>query len=147
MFGIKSSGFPTENATIVLGREHHERYREQRDGFMGVGVEVIEVVAEDEVVDAESAGQDHGHRRVVTVDNKDNAETLRLRVPVTVTVESVIETMYGQFRITRGADDRLTCRGNGEDVYQYGARTLAQYLDEGHCHDLHWVFVGGTGGA
>jgi hypothetical protein len=114
---------------------------------MGVDVEAIEVVAEDEVVDAESAGQDHGHRHVVTVDNQDNAETLRLRVPVTATIDSVIEAMYEQFRVAREPDDRLKCRGNGEDVYQYGARTLAQYLDEGHCHDLHWEFVGGTGGA
>jgi hypothetical protein len=114
---------------------------------MGVDVEAIEVVAEDEAVGAELAEQDHGHRRVVTVDNKDNAETLRLRVPVTATIESVIGTMYTEFRVTREADDRLTCRGNGEDVYQYGTRTLGQYLDEGRCHDLHWVFVGGTGGA
>lgn len=114
---------------------------------MGVNVDAIEVVAEDESVETPTGGQDRGHRRMVTVANKDNAETLRLRVPVTATIDSVIEAMYEQFRITRGADDRLTCRGNGEDVYQYASRTLAQYLDEGTCHSLHWVFVGGTGGA
>ena len=114
---------------------------------MGISVDAIEVVAEDETAGTEPAEHDHGHRRVVTVDNKDNADTLRLRVPVTVTVDSVIEKMYAEFRVERAADDRLTCRGNGEDVYQYGARTLAQYLDEGHCPSLHWAFVGGTGGA
>jgi hypothetical protein len=114
---------------------------------MGGNVDAIEVMAEDEPVGTTPATQDQDHRRVVTVDNKDNAETLRLRVPVTETIESVIETMYAEFRITREPDDRLTCRGRGEDVYQYATRTLAQYLDEGHCPDLHWVFSGGTGGA
>jgi len=114
---------------------------------MGVEVEGIEVVADDEAVAAETEELDRGRRRVVTVANKDNAETIRLRVPVTETIESVIEAMYAEFRTERSADDRLTCRGDGEDVYQYGARTLAQYLDEGHCPNLRWVFVGGTGGA
>ncbi|MEO3861869.1 hypothetical protein [Acrocarpospora sp. B8E8] len=114
---------------------------------MTVNVGGIEVLAEGEVADAESATQDHGHRRVVAVDNKDNGDTLRLRVPVTATIASVIEAMYAQFRITRETDDRLTCRGNGEDAYQYATRTLAQYLDEAHCHNLHWAFVSGTGGA
>lgn len=114
---------------------------------MGVKVQGIEVVPADEVVTADPAGPGHGPRRVVTVANKDNAETIRLRVPVTEIIESVIEAMYEEFRIERSADDRLTCRGNGEDVFQYGARTLAQYLDEGQCPNLHWVFVGGTGGA
>jgi hypothetical protein len=114
---------------------------------MGVGTEVIDVVAEDEAVDAESAREDHGHRRVVTVDNKDSADTIRLRVPVSVTIEAVIEKMYDEFRLTRQPEDRLACRGDGEDVYQYAARTLAQYLDEGHCPNLHWSFVGDTGGA
>ncbi len=113
---------------------------------MGGTAATIEVMAEDEVADVESATHDHGHRRVVAVANKDNGETLRLRVPVTATVDSVIEKMYEEFRIDRAADDRLTCR-SGEDVYQHGTRTLAQYLDEGHCPALHWVFVGGTGGA
>jgi hypothetical protein len=114
---------------------------------MKIEVEAIEVVAEDEAVASEPAEQDHGRSRVVTVDNKDNAETIRLRVPVTVTVDAVIEKIYAEFRIERAADDRLTCRRDGEDVYQYAARTLAQYLDGGHCSNLLWVFVGGTGGA
>lgn len=115
---------------------------------MSVKIEAIEVLGEDdEAAGAEPAGQNHGHRRVVTVDNKDNAETIRLRVPLSSTVESVIEKLYAEFRIERAADDRLTCRRNGEDVYQFGARTLSQYLDEGHCPNLHWAFVGGTGGA
>jgi hypothetical protein len=115
---------------------------------MSVKIEAIEVLAEDdEPAGVDSAEHDHGRRRVVTVDNKDNAETIRLRVPVASTVESVIEKLYAEFRIERAADDRLTCRRNGEDVFQYGARTVAQYLDEGHCPNLHWVFVGGTGGA
>jgi hypothetical protein len=125
---------------IVLGREQLDHLREQ-ELVMGVEIEGIEVVADDE-------GPDLGRRRrVVTVANKENAETVRLRVPVTETIESVIEAMYAEFRIEREADDRLTCRGDGQDVYQYSARTLAQYLDEGHCPNLHWVFVGGTGGA
>jgi hypothetical protein len=52
------------------------------------------VVAEDEVVDAEQSGHDQVHRRVVKV-NKDNTDSIRLRVPTTVTVESVIEKTAG----------------------------------------------------
>jgi hypothetical protein len=114
---------------------------------MSTTVDAIEVVAEDAADDAETTGRDHGRRRVVTIANKDNADTIRLRVPITATVDSVIEKMYAEFRIARADDDRLTCRGSGEDVYQYGARSLAQYLEEGDCRALHWVFVGGTGGA
>ncbi len=110
----------------------------------GVDVETVEVVGDHE---AAGARDDHGERRVVTVDNKDSADTIRLRVPVSLTVQDVIDKTYEEFRLTRQPDDRLTCRGNGEDVYQFAAHTLAQYLDEGHCHDLHWSFAGDTGGA
>jgi hypothetical protein len=114
---------------------------------MDMDVEAIELVAEDEVVEPAATATDHGHRRMVTIDNKDNAATIRLRVPLTITIDSVITRMYEEFRVAREPDDRLTCRHNGEDVYQYGSRSLAQYLDEGQCRDLHWSFVGGTGGA
>jgi hypothetical protein len=114
---------------------------------MDISTEVIEVIGEDEVVGVEPAREDHDHRRVVTVDNKDSGDTIRLRVLVAVTVGVIIERVYAEFRLTRQPDDRLTCRGNGEDVFQYADRTLAEYLDEGHCRDLHWSFVGDTGGA
>lgn len=121
---------------------------------MGVSVDAIEMVAEDEVVETVEtepgeAGPAAGarRRRVVTVENKDNAETIRLRVPVTTSIETVIEKIYAEFRLERAADDRLTCRRSGQDVFQHGDRTVAQYLDEGLCPNLRWVFVGGTGGA
>lgn len=106
---------------------------------------VIEVIGEDEVVGGEQGLGDHW--RIVTIDNKESGDTLRLRVPDSETVGAVIETMYTEFRLTRETDDRLTCKGGGTDVYQYSALTIAEYLRAGHCPDLRWDFVGGTGGA
>lgn len=105
----------------------------------------IEVLSEDEVIGGEQGPGDH--RRVVTIDNKESGDTLRLRVPDNETVGAVIDTMYREFRLTRETDDRLTCKHGGTDVYQYSALTVAEYLRAGHCPDLHWDFVGGTGGA
>ena len=103
----------------------------------------IEVIGEDEA--AGGAPEPGDHRRVVTIDNKDNGDTLRLRVPDSETVGAVIDTMYSEFRLTRETDDRLTCQHGGTDVYQYSALTIAEYLRAGHCPDLRWDFVGGTG--
>ena len=105
----------------------------------------IEVIGEDEV--AGGAPEPGDHRRVVTIDNKDSGDTLRLRVPDSETVGAVIDTMYSEFRLTRETDDRLTCQHGGTDVYQYSALTIADYLRAGHSPDLRWDFVGGTGGA
>lgn len=113
---------------------------------MSVDTEAIEVMADDEAVEVEP-DRKNGRRRVVTVANKDNADTIRLRVPVTATISAVIEKMYAEFRLTRQPQDRLTCRREGEDVYQFAELTLARYLDDGHCPHLHWSFVGDTGGA
>lgn len=87
------------------------------------------------------------HERQVTIDNKDSGDTIKLRQSVSDTIGSIIDAMYADFRQTREQEDRLQCRGNGEDVFQFSALPLAQYLDQGHCPDLHWSFVGGTGGA
>lgn len=103
----------------------------------------IEVIGEGEAV----ASAPSDDRRVVTIDNKDDGDTLRLRVPDRETVGAVIDTMYIKFRLTREADDRLTCQHRGADVYQYAALTLGEYVRAGHCPDLRWDFVGGTGGA
>lgn len=113
---------------------------------MSVDIEAIEVIADDEVVEAEPRREDR-RRRVVTVANKDNADTVRLRVPVTAPIAAVIEKMYAEFRLTQQPGDRLSCRHDGEDVYQFAQLTLAQYLEQGHCPNLHWSFAGDTGGA
>lgn len=97
--------------------------------------------------DAEAASGKPDHERQVTIDNKDSGDTLKLRRSESDTIDSIIATMYADFRLTREQDDRLQCRGNGKDVFQFGSLALAQYLQQGHCPDLHWSFVGGTGGA
>ena len=97
----------------------------------------------------ETPAEDRSHERtrVVTVDNRDNGNTIKLRREVTDTFESVITAMYEEFRQARDPEDRLTCRRDGQDVFQFSALTLEEYLRRGHCQDLHWAFVGGTGGA
>jgi hypothetical protein len=112
---------------------------------VGEQTTVIEMIGEDDVPGREPGPGDH--RRVVTIDNKENGDTLRLRVPDTQTVGAVTDTMYREFRLTREVDDRLTCKHGGTDVYQYSALTIAEYLRSGLCPDLYWDFVGGTGGA
>jgi hypothetical protein len=113
---------------------------------MAVDTEDIEVMADDEVTEAEPGREDR-RRRVVTVANKDNADTIRLRVPVTATIAAVIKKMYAEFRLNQQTGDRLSCRRDGEDVYQFAQLALAQYLHQGHCPNLHWSFAGDTGGA
>ncbi|MDF3140860.1 MULTISPECIES: hypothetical protein [unclassified Streptomyces] len=98
-------------------------------------------------VDVQTEGRGHDRTRVVTIDNKDSGDTIKLRREVTDTIESIIAAMYEEFRRVRDAEDRLTCRRNGEDVFQFASLTLEEYLRQGHCQDLHWSFVGGTGGA
>jgi hypothetical protein len=105
----------------------------------------IEVVGEEEAVEGEPHGRDP--RRVVRIDNKDSGDTIRLRVPTSEIVGAVIDAIYTEFRLTREPDDRLTCRRDGIDVYQYAALTLEDYLQAGHCRDLHWSFASDTGGA
>ncbi|MEU6848465.1 hypothetical protein ABZ901_00760 [Actinacidiphila alni] len=92
-------------------------------------------------------GYKPAHERQVTIDNRDSGDTIRLRRSVNDTIGSIIDSMYVDFRLTREQDDRLQCRGNGQDVFAFASLTLAQYLDQGHCPNLHWSFVGGTGGA
>lgn len=105
----------------------------------------IELVDEDE--EEQRAPQGAAPRRVVTIENKDTGDTIRLRVPTSETVVAVIDVMYVEFRLSREADDRLTCRHNGTDVYQYTGMTVAEYIRAGHCPDLHWSFASDTGGA
>ena len=114
---------------------------------MSEQVAVIEVIGDDAATSGASAEAAASGRRVVTIDNKDDGDTLRLRVPDTETVGAVIDVMYREFRLTREPDDRLTCKNGGTDVYQYAALTIADYVRAGHCPDLRWDFVGGTGGA
>jgi hypothetical protein len=113
---------------------------------MSVEIEVIDEIEESE--DGETAEADkHSHDRKVRVDNKDNGDTVVLRVPLSKTIDEIIAKMYDEFRLTRRPDDRLTCRGDGVDVFQYAHLTLQHYLREGHCRNLRWAFVGDTGGA
>ncbi|MGW1271851.1 hypothetical protein [Streptomyces sp. NPDC002491] len=97
--------------------------------------------------DAAAQDRPHERTRVVTVDNRDNGDTIRLRRQVTDLVESVVAAMYEEFRRPRDPEDRLACRHNGQNVFQFASLTLEEYLRQGHCQDLHWTFAGGTGGA
>ncbi len=64
-----------------------------------------------------------------------------------MTIDAVIAAMYADFGLSRKADDRLKCRGSGEDVFPFEHLTVKVYLAEGHCTGLHWEFASGTGGA
>lgn len=113
---------------------------------MTTDTDIIKVLADDEETDASLVPED-ARRRVITIDNRDSGDTIRLHVPVTAAVSAIIDAIYGEFRLARQADDRLTCRRDGEDVFQFAQETLHQYLEQGHCPQLHWSFAGDTGGA
>ena len=113
---------------------------------MATDTDTIEVLADDDHASTHAEREDK-RRRVVTIDNRDSGDRSRLLVPVTTTVAAVIDAMYRDFRLARQPDDRLTCRRNGEDVFQFAHETLQRYLDQGHCPGLHWSFAGDTGGA
>lgn len=119
---------------------------------MSIEIEVIEIVedsAGDEIVEIVEVIEvdERPPHRVVRVDNKDSGDTVHLRVPLSRTIDDVIARMYTEFRLTHQPDDRLTCRGGGDDVFQYGHLTLERYLRDGHCPKLQWAFAGDTGGA
>lgn len=108
--------------------------------------DTIEVLVDDDRADGHADREDK-RRRLVTIDNRDSGDTIRLRVAVTTTVAAVIDAMYVEFRLERQPDDRLTCRRDGEDVFGFAHETVQRYLDQGHCPGLHWSFAGDTGGA
>ncbi|MFC0541939.1 hypothetical protein [Kutzneria chonburiensis] len=109
---------------------------------MSLHMDNIEVLDDEVVVEDETR-----HTRVVKVDNRDSGDTIRLLVPVNKRLAVVIDIMYTEFGVDRQPDDRLTCRQNGQDVFQFADETLERYIEQGHCPGLHWSFVGDTGGA
>lgn len=92
---------------------------------------------------------DHEPKTVhITVHNEDGGDTYRLNAKRDDTLASVIAELYDKkLRRERQADDRLTCEGGGEEVFTSETLSLDEYLDQGHCPNLEWLFAGGTGGA
>jgi hypothetical protein len=92
---------------------------------------------------------DHEPKTVhVTVHNEDDGDTYRLNAKRVDSLASAIVELYEKkLRHERQPDDRLTCEGNGEDVFASEALSFDAYLDQGRCPDLEWLFAGGTGGA
>lgn len=84
---------------------------------------------------------------VVVIVNEDNGRRIAFRATKKTPISRLIERMYHRFRIERQNDDRLRCKGNGEDVFAFASLNLGEYLDKEHCLDLVWLFAGGTGGA
>lgn len=84
----------------------------------------------------------------VTTHNEDDGDTYRLTSKRQDSLAEVIAELYQKkLRRTRQADDRLRCDSGGEDVFQFEALTFDDYLRQGHCPELVWRFVAGTGGA
>ena len=106
--------------------------------------DLLEVIEEELEEVVEELGR---RRRVVTVDNKDSGDTIRIRARVEATIGQVIAEMYHEFRTPREPTDRLGCKNSGEDVFAFESLTIERYLAEGHCPKLHWDFAGDTGGA
>lgn len=103
-----------------------------------------------EVVDLAAPGTERFYmERVITITvvNEEDGHEFQLEGLRHTMVEALIAEMYVKLKVPRRDDDRLRCEQTGGDVFAFASRTLGQYLDEGHCHCLVWLFVGGTGGA
>lgn len=103
-----------------------------------------------EMVDLTGEGAEHFHterRLVITVHNEDNGESIELTATRRRRIKSLIAQVYDRFHVQQQPNDRLRCEQGGEDVLQFAALTLGEYLDAGHCACLVWLFVSATGGA
>lgn len=110
-------------------------------------LELKEEELEDFFEEGEDAEERKRHALVVTIVNEDNGRRIGFRSTKKTLISRLIERMYHRFKVERQTDDRLRCEGNGEDVFAFANLRLGEYLDQGHCRELVWLFAGGTGGA
>jgi hypothetical protein len=114
--------------------------------------DLIEVVEEElDEIEGELAEDRERRERsrliVITVDNRDDGLTIRLRAPQRKDVSALINRMYHRFRLEQQDGDRLTCDGTGESAYPFVGLTLREYFAQGHCPEHKWTFRGDSGGA
>lgn len=83
----------------------------------------------------------------ILIHNEDNGTEIKVGATNETLVSTVVDEVYTKFTLEPKKDDRLSCEGSGEDVFAFRAETLGKYLHSGHCLQLVWLFVGGTGGA
>lgn len=123
--------------------------------LLGIG-DMLPMAMEMKMLNERAGSAPHGdaaelaERRDVTivVINEDDGSIHQLPARRGEEIAHIIERMYRDYlRVERQADDRLRCDSNGEDVFQFSGLRLEQYLHQGRCAELRWVFTGGTGGA
>jgi hypothetical protein len=106
--------------------------------------------AETEVEAAEKAieeAEHHRHELTVTVHDEDaGGEPFIFRDSAETRVSTVIDELYKDLQTTRKDGDRLTCLGNGDNVFDHKNETLAHYAEH-TCQKLEWGWAGETGGA
>jgi hypothetical protein len=99
---------------------------------------------------ASSETDSHGADLTVTVTNENNGKTDTFHAGPGTPVSTIIERMYESTKLGigrgRSSEDRLRCKENGEDIFQFSALHLKE-LQEKHCNSLNWKFSGPTGGA
>ena len=108
------------------------------------------LIARNEMVDLSGEGIERFRvERIlkIRVDNEDDGKSYWLEGLPETHIKTLIEKMYTEIGIEHGAKDRLRCEKGQEDVFQFGGLTLKEYLNQGHCSCLEWIFAGDTGGA
>lgn len=83
----------------------------------------------------------------VTIENQLDGTDITIPVGEGETIENVIKKLYQKLGRDRQKDDRLFCLASGGDVFQYAAMKIKEYIKEGLCQNLVWVFAGKPGGA
>jgi|SRR5579864_3416288 len=108
------------------------------------------LIARGQQVDLSAPGIERFHTErliIIKVFNEDDGHEIAIDGRPQQTVGQIIDEMYAKLGVQRRPDDRLRCEEGGADVYPFASLTLRQYVKEGHCRCLTWLFAGGTGGA
>jgi len=127
---------------LASAGDDHSIWFEQRDGKE-------RELARGELVDLTDAGVERFHselRLIVKIINENNGVDFVLHARRKTPIRVLLERMYENLGLTRQQDDRLRCKEDGSDVFQFADLTLGEYLGANHCC-LIWLFAGGTGGA
>ena len=110
------------------------------------GITVLEGKMTENKEPTDSRGAD----LTVTVVNENNGKTEVFHAGPGTPGQTIIGRMYESPKLginrARVPEDRLRCKDDGEDIFQYSGLKLGE-LQEKHCKSLQWRFAGPTGGA
>src|SRR5579863_4800365 len=100
----------------------------------------VEVVFIHEGDDKESEQHKDSHPHVVHIYNDLAAKDVALRAKGTTLIRTLIQKFYERTELQAKEQDKFTCEANGDDALTHVDESLANYLEQGRCHPLVWIF-------